>query len=296
MARRRKTLSQNFLHSPAAVHLVVRLSAPDPDALVVEPGAGEGALTRALAHRCRRVLAHELDPALAARLSARTRGLANVRVVRGDFLRARPPHGPFAVVGNIPFSRTSDIVRWCLAAPTLTSATLVTQLAYARKRTGAYGRWSLLTVRTWPEHEWRLLARIGRHDFTPVPGADAGVLRVERRAAPLLAREDLAAYGEFAGHGFTGVGGSLFATLTRRHPARRVRAAFRELGLDEATPVGYVRPDQWLFLFGALSERNPGQGSPVRGPRGQGSPGVSSPGGRAPRLPGSPRRRAFRPG
>ncbi|NGO69839.1 ErmE/ErmH/ErmO/ErmR family 23S rRNA (adenine(2058)-N(6))-methyltransferase [Streptomyces boncukensis] len=255
MARRRKTLSQNFLHSTSAVESVLRLTGLGPCDLVLEPGAGTGALTRALARRCRLVVAYEVDPALAARLPARTRQHANVRTVRGDFLRARAPHEPFAVVGNIPYARTSDIVRWCLAAPAMTSATLLTQWEYARKRTGGYGRWSLVTVRSWPEHEWRLLARVGRHHFTPVPRADAGVLRIERRAEPLLPAGSLAAYREFTELGFTGVGGSLSATLAGRHRARRVRAAFAALGMDESVPVGRVSPQEWLGLFRALELR-----------------------------------------
>lgn len=253
MARRRMTLSQNFLHHPAAVHRIVRSAALRPDQLVVEPGAGEGVLTRALARRVREVIAYEIDPGLAARLPARTRAHPNVRLVQGDFLRARAPREPFAVVGNIPYARTADIVRWCLEAPRLTSATLLTQLEYARKRTGGYGRWSLLTVQTWPEHEWRLLIRVGRQCFTPVPRSDSALMRIERRPVPLLPPEQLAAYHEFVGHGFTGVGGSLAATLARRYRTRRVRAAFHRLALDEAAPVGAVAPEQWLRLFRELA-------------------------------------------
>lgn len=290
MARRRKTLSQNFLHSPSALQLVVRLAAPGTGDLVVEPGAGEGVLTRALARRGCRIVAHEVDPALTARLRARTRELPRVSTVRGDFLRSRSPREPFAVVGNIPFSRTSDIVRWCLEAPELTSATLVTQLEYARKRTGDYGRWSLLTVRTWPEYEWRLAARVARRHFTPAPRTDCAVVRLERRAVPLLVPESLDAYREFTAYGFTGVGGSLFATLRTRHPVRRVRAAFGALGLDEAVPVGEVSPALWLALFTSLHGHGAAHAPPAPGG------GVTHRAGSAPRLPGSPRRRASRRG
>src|SRR5205823_11465676 len=103
-------------------------------------------------------------------------GRAGVRVEAGDFLAARPPPRPFQVVGNVPFSITSDVVGWCLVAPALRSATLITQLEYARKRTGGYGRWSLVTVRTWPVFSWELRGRIPRQRFRPVPRVDAGVL------------------------------------------------------------------------------------------------------------------------
>ena len=254
MARRRKTLSQNFLNTPSAVDRFVRLAALGPRDVVVEPGAGEGTLTCALARRCRRVVAYELDPALAARLPARTRRFPNIRTVHGDFTRASPPREPFAVAGNIPFSRSTDIVRWCLQAPAMTSATLLTQWEFACKHTGGYGRWSLLAVRSWPEHEWRLLSRVGRRNFTPVPRTDAAVLRIGHRPAPLLPRDALPAYRAFTAHGFTGVGGSLFATLSRTHRTRRVRAAYTALGMDESLPVGLVPPDRWLALFRALED------------------------------------------
>jgi 23S rRNA (adenine-N6)-dimethyltransferase len=252
VARRRSTLSQNFLHDPSAVRRLVRAAQLHPDDLVVEPGAGEGVLTRALARRCRHVVAYEIDPHLAARLPRRLREHPNVQAVAGDFLRARPPREPFAVIGNIPYSRTSDIVQWCLTAPAMTSATLLTQLEYARKRTGGYGRWSLVTVGSWPEYEWRLAGRVGRESFTPVPRADSAVLRLVRRPLPLLPRPALPAYREFVAYGFTGVGGSLAATLARRHRTRRVGAAFAALGLEPGTPVGFVPPDAWVELFRRL--------------------------------------------
>ncbi|ARQ68672.1 ErmE/ErmH/ErmO/ErmR family 23S rRNA (adenine(2058)-N(6))-methyltransferase [Streptomyces marincola] len=252
MASRRKTLSQNFLHGTAVLGQIVRTAELGPADLVVEPGAGEGTLTRLLARTVRQVIAYELDPALAARLPQRLRPARNVTVVAGDFLHAEPPGAPFAVVGNIPFARTTDIVRWCLSAPDLTSATLVTQLEYARKRTGDFGTWPLLTVQSWPEHTWQLGPRIRRHHFTPVPRTDSAVLRVTRRPAPLVPRRDLPAYRALVAQGFTGTGGSLRASLARHHRSARVREALRAAGVAEDTLVGRVSPRQWLTIFRRL--------------------------------------------
>ncbi|MDP9869831.1 MULTISPECIES: ErmE/ErmH/ErmO/ErmR family 23S rRNA (adenine(2058)-N(6))-methyltransferase [Streptosporangium] len=248
--RARRVLSQNFLIDPHAVHRVVQ--AAGPHGLVLEPGAGEGVLTRALTATCKEIVAYEIDPRLAGRLAGSIRGEDAVKVVRGDFLRARAPREPFAVVGNIPYAITSKIVSWCLAAPALTSATLVTQLEYARKRTGDFGRWSLLTVLTWPEYSWRLLGRIGRESFRPVPQVDSAILGVERRPEALLPGEASAAYRAFVEYGFAGVGGSLHASLRLRHPARRVDAAFEAAGVRPDTVVAFVHPEQWLTLFGHL--------------------------------------------
>ena len=105
----------------------------------------------------------------------------------------------------------------------MTSATLITQLEYARKRTGAYGRWSLLTVSTWPQVQWELRGTIGRDQFRPVPRVDAGILRLARR--PRAARSPPRGWpptSGWSGTGFSGVGGSLLASLRREYPADRL--------------------------------------------------------------------------
>jgi 23S rRNA (adenine-N6)-dimethyltransferase len=178
---------------------------------------------------------------------------SGVTVVVGDFLAARPPREPFQVAGNAPFSVTSPIVDWCLGASALTSATLITQLEYARKRTGDYGRWSLRTVTTWPQFDWELRGTIGRQQFRPVPRVDAGVLRVTRRPVPLIPAARMAAYQRFVETGFTGVGGSLLASLRRDYPAARLSAAFQAAGVSRATVVAFVTPAQWIELFRILN-------------------------------------------
>ncbi len=242
----RRTLSQNFMVDPRAVDQVVLAAGPHD--LVLEPGAGEGVLTRALAEVCGQVVGYEVDPLLAGKLAARTRDDARIRIVRGDFLTARAPREPFAVVGNIPYSITSKIVEWCLRAPTLTSATLTAQLEYVRKRTGDFGRWSMLTVQTWPWYSWELLGRLDREVFRPVPAVDSAILRIERR----LRAPDLPGYQAFVGYGFTGLGGSLHATMRLRYPAVQVDAAFTAADVAPDTVVAHVHPDRWSILFDRL--------------------------------------------
>ncbi|HEU4347272.1 MAG TPA: ErmE/ErmH/ErmO/ErmR family 23S rRNA (adenine(2058)-N(6))-methyltransferase [Actinoplanes sp.] len=238
--RARRAFSQNFLTDPAAVRKVIDAAALRPRDLVYEVGAGRGQLTRHLVRMCREVIAFEVDPSL-------VNPYGTVR--HEDFLRAAPAPVPFAVVGNIPYSLTSAVVDWCLRAPALTGATLLTQLEYARKRTGDYGRWSRLTVRTWPSYEWRLAGRIPRTAFRPVPRVDSGILRVIHRDLPLVQPAALPAYRRFVDLGFTGAGGSLAATLGRRYGAGRTSAAFRSTRVPPDVPVGLVWPEQWLALF-----------------------------------------------
>jgi 23S rRNA (adenine-N6)-dimethyltransferase len=143
-ARTRRAFGQNFLSDPQAVRRVVAVAGIRPGDLVYEVGAGRGVLTGELARYTRHLVSYEVDPHLAAGLPE----LPGVTVRVADFLRAVPPDRPFAVVGNIPYALTSAVVDWCLHAPALTAATLLTQFEYARKRTGGYGRWTRLTIGT----------------------------------------------------------------------------------------------------------------------------------------------------
>jgi 23S rRNA (adenine-N6)-dimethyltransferase len=244
--RARRALSQNFMVDRHAVDLVVKAAAPE--GLVLEPGSGEGVLTLALAEAGARVVGYEIDPLLAGRLAARTRDDPRIDVVRGDFTAARAPREPFAVVGNIPYSVTSKIVEWCLRAPGLISATLLTQREYARKRAGDYGRWSLVTVESWPWFDWRLGETIGRESFRPVPSVDSAILLVHRRPEPLV--HDRPSYQELVELGFGGVGGSVRASLRTRYQG--VDAALEAAGVARDAVVAHVHPDQWIILWRRL--------------------------------------------
>jgi 23S rRNA (adenine-N6)-dimethyltransferase len=249
---RRRELSQNYLRGPAAARQFLTAVRLEPDGLCVEVGAGEGILTARLAAMTGEVIAYEIDDYLIGRLTAKVGTSANVRVVQGDFLAARPPSRPFQVVGNAPFSLTSPIVDWCLRAPRLTAATLITQLEYARKRTGGFGRWSQLTVSTWPQFRWELRGTIARTEFRPMPRVDAGILRLERRAEPLINPARQAAYRRLVQAGFSGVGGSVQASLRRTYPPDKVAAACASAGLDRRAIVAFVSPDQWVQIYRAL--------------------------------------------
>jgi 23S rRNA (adenine-N6)-dimethyltransferase len=243
------------LRGPQAARQFLTAVRPDPGGMCVEVGAGEGILTVRLAALFADVVAYEIDDSLAGQLAAKVADQPNVRVVLSDFLAARPPSRPFQVVGNAPFSLTAPIVEWCLRASRLTTATLITQLEYARKRTGRYGRWTQLTVSTWPKFSWQLAGTIARTEFRPVPRVDAGILRLARRAEPLVSPSRQATYRRLVQAGFSGVGGSLQASLRRSYPAEHVATACGGAGVDRRMVVGYVSPDQWVQIFLALDGR-----------------------------------------
>src|ERR1700731_4460770 len=114
-------LGQNFLVDDRARHAIVAALGDISERTVIEIGPGHGAITDLLAPRARRLIALELDHALAAELTFRFREQPQVEIVQGDVLNADlgalVPSGETAdVIGNLPYYITSDILLKLFAA------------------------------------------------------------------------------------------------------------------------------------------------------------------------------------
>ena len=196
---RRRRLGQNFLPRHLADHLIDEAGFRHGE-LVVDIGAGRGALTLALARRGIDVKAVELDPIWAEHLRRRVQqeAQARVRVVNTDFLSYRLPDRPFRVVGCLPFGLTTAILHRLLdrADTALERADLVVQWEVARKRAQRPPSNLLSTI--WaPWWEFRLGRRIAATEFRPIPRVDGAVLVITKRQPPLLPPTMARSYGAF---------------------------------------------------------------------------------------------------
>ncbi len=196
---RRRRLGQNFLQPGFAERIAASADLRRGE-LIIEIGAGAGALTLALAGREVEVIAVVLDPtwAKALRRQVRRRSAANVRVVTGDALAMPLPDRPYRVMGNLPYGRTTAILRRLLDDPrsALRRADLVVQWEVARKR-AALPPTTLLSTTWAPWWQFALTGRVPASAFRPVPPADGGVLVVTRRDPPLLPPSMAPAYRAF---------------------------------------------------------------------------------------------------
>lgn len=188
---------RHFLVPRVAADLVRNAGITRGD-LVVEIGAGKGALTRELADRAGHVVAFEIDPRLASSLRRRYGAARHVRVVEADALEARFPQRPFRVVANIPFAHTTAILRRLFDDPSrpLLRADLIVQWGVAVKRCSQRPS-TLLTVSWAPWYEFTVTRRLARSCFRPFPPSDAAVMTVTRRPDPLLDAGDRDAFVRF---------------------------------------------------------------------------------------------------
>ncbi|WP_114855132.1 23S ribosomal RNA methyltransferase Erm [Brachybacterium sp. YJGR34] len=254
-------LGQNHLHDPHVIDRVVALVART-DGPVVEWGAGDGALTLPLAALGRPLEAVEIDERAVRRLTRRLPGRtgARVTVTHGDLLAHVPP-SESTLVANLPFHLTTPALRHLLRTGGWTDAVLITQWEVARKRAGVGGS-TLMTAQWWPWYEVRLETRIPAAAFRPRPGVDSGLLRIHRRAAPLVADADRRAYQDLVRRIFTGRGRGLEQILRRSGglSAERARSFCREHGYRPQALPRDVDPAHWAE---ALVRARGRRGAPV---------------------------------
>lgn len=157
---------------------VVAASGVGPHDLVLDLGAGEGALTTHLVKAGARVLAVELHPTRVRLLRERFSG-EPVTVVAADVLDVRLPHRPFRVVANPPYNVSSALLRLLLhPASQLIAADLIVQRGFARRLAEEWIHSGGRAQRRW---NVRCGAPLPRSAFRPPPQVDSTTLVVRRR-------------------------------------------------------------------------------------------------------------------
>lgn len=177
MRRPRPKLGQHFLRDGRYAERAVEAAKLRPDDVVLEVGPGKGVLTRILAPRVAKVVAVELDEALADALD-----VPNVELIRGDAVQVEIP--PFtACVSNLPYQISSPFL-FRLLEREFRVAVLMVQKEFADRLiakvgTGDYGR---LSVNAQRRADVELLVRVPPGAFDPPPQVESAIVRISPRA------------------------------------------------------------------------------------------------------------------
>ncbi len=152
---------------------IVAGAAIRPGELVVDLGAGTGALTLPLLKAGARVIAVELHAGRARRLREKLTNRA-AAVVECDLEDFVAPGRPFRVVANSPYALTAAALTFVARASHLTAADLVLQRAVVRRAVDQDRR----QLRHF--HATRGLS-LPRSAFIPPPPVDSAVLQLRPR-------------------------------------------------------------------------------------------------------------------
>ncbi|MDX2182050.1 MAG: 16S rRNA (adenine(1518)-N(6)/adenine(1519)-N(6))-dimethyltransferase RsmA [Bryobacteraceae bacterium] len=172
-----RRLGQHFLRNETALRRIAEAACPDREPPVIEIGPGRGALTAHLIERCDKLIAIELDSALAAGLRER---FPKIEVVEANVLDVDPgPWDRAAVVGNLPYYITSPIVEKTLASG-FSRAVFLVQEEVADRLAAAPGNrdYGYLSVVTQSQATVEKLFRVPASAFSPPPKVESAVVRL----------------------------------------------------------------------------------------------------------------------
>jgi 16S rRNA (adenine1518-N6/adenine1519-N6)-dimethyltransferase len=193
-------------------------------------------LTAHLLPRCDRLVAVELDPALAGALRERYASEPKFELVEDDVLQADLSRwGPAVVVGNIPYYITSPIVDHALSlGPQLERAVFLVQKEVAERLAAPPGSrdYSYLSVSTQARCRAKVMFSVKPGSFRPPPKVESAVILLEPLAEPVC--DDLEGFLRFASSCFR----------QKRKTLRNNLAGVFERARIEALPQASSRAEQ----------------------------------------------------
>jgi 16S rRNA (adenine1518-N6/adenine1519-N6)-dimethyltransferase len=252
--RPRKRLGQHFLTDRGILGRIADALALTGHETVVEIGPGRGALTEQLATRASRVVAVELDGALASILRTQYALDPRVTIVERDILDVAPAEiagtDDYVLAGNVPYYITTPILFHVLHPPAPARAVFLVQREVAERVVSPPGSkvYGALSVNVQAVATAEILFGVPPRAFTPPPTVDSAVLLVTPRKEPLV-----------TGAGFSEWIVALFGLRRKqmgrilrtvwRLPPERVEELLREAGIPSDRRPETLSPEALAGLY-----------------------------------------------
>lgn len=178
-----KRLGQNFLIDENILKKIIEAADLKKEDTVLEIGPGLGILTKELASRSGKVMAIEKDKKLVSMLHEKFKDIKNLKIIEGDFLKTDISKlnllAGYKVVANLPYSITGAAIRKIMEAdPAPSMAVLMVQKEVTEKICAKPGDMSLLSLSVQYYGISKLLFKVSRNSFWPVPKVDSAVVKI----------------------------------------------------------------------------------------------------------------------
>jgi len=203
---KRRALGQHFLKSRTVLNRIVRCISPQSQDLIIEIGAGKGALTFPLAEKAGRVIAIEKDPHLIPFLEKRR--FSNLTILEEDVLRVNfhevVKKASFRrrvkVVGNLPYSLSSPLLQKVLEEKELISeCVFLLQKEMAERLCGQPGSKSYAPLSILFQNHFLIALRftVSPGSFSPPPKVDSALISLQKRSQPLFSIDNEGLFRDF---------------------------------------------------------------------------------------------------
>lgn len=181
---------QHYLVDPNTVRRIVRLADVSSDETILEIGPGIGSLTVALSEAASRVVAVEIDAAVAEALHEVIADATNVEVVLADAMHvdlADLVGGSARLVANLPYNVATPLfVRVLSEVPSISGGLVMVQRELGERWIAPPGSrtYGAVSVRTRYHVEARIVGDVPATVFMPPPKVASVLVGFTRRDSP----------------------------------------------------------------------------------------------------------------
>lgn len=201
--RPKKRFGQNFLHDDNKMQAILQASELQPGQLVLEVGAGTGALTSRLLEAEAKVVAVEVDRDLWPILDQQFAGAVNLTLIRGDVLQGKHHLNPevvsavgdqpFKLIANLPYNVASPLmINLVCQFPQMSHAVVMVQKEVGDRLSAKpggkdYGPLGIIVQATCGVSE---VCTLSPSCFWPQPSVHSSVILLTRRPEPVTRNMD----------------------------------------------------------------------------------------------------------
>ena len=261
-----RRLGQHFVLDHNTLRRMVADAGVRPGDHVCEIGPGLGSLTLALRAAGARVTAIEVDAGLVRALTEIVGDDPMVRVIHADVrdvdLVAEVP-APALVVANLPYAIGTLVTLDALALEHFSRLHVMVQREVGQRWTAEVGdpQFGAVSLKIAAHAAARVVARVSRHAFYPVPGVDSVTVHLEPRSWPHTTPR--ATVLALVDQGFSQRRKRLRNALAPLLDPTLVDAALAAVGLAPDTRAEQLPLTTWCELTDALRDRHIADGAPL---------------------------------
>ncbi|WP_340084354.1 23S ribosomal RNA methyltransferase Erm [Siminovitchia sp. FSL H7-0308] len=239
---------QHLMHNKRLLRDIVNIAHILESDLVLELGAGKGAITNILSNRARKVLAVEYDRTFVKKLKQLK--LKNTVIIEQDLLNISLPREPYVVVSNIPYAITTPIMKMLLNKPSsgFQRGVIVMEKGAAKRFTSSIVKDPyVIAWRMW--FDIRYIKTISRDNFSPPPSVDSAIITINRKVRPLVPITDYLIFWGLANYVLRNPQSSIDIALGGIFTPPQIKNLKRNLRLKNEIPVAALSEQGWGLIF-----------------------------------------------
>lgn len=250
-------LGQHWLRDEAVLKSIVGQAEISNDDTILEVGPGQGVLTDKLAVTGARVMAVELDRALAKKLNKTYQDSSRITVINQDIREFDLSELPanYKVVANIPYYLTAPLIKKLLTSQNPPSRLiLLVQKEVAERLAAEPGDMSILSVATQLFGQVQLVQTVPASAFSPPPKVTSAIVVIKRKGNFKVGQDE--SIMSLVRHGFANRRKTLVNSLSAglMVDKAQIHRALKGAGLPSATRAQALNLNDWRKLNSRIKE------------------------------------------